>query len=69
MQDETREHGESNTSLLIGGSIMLGLGTMFLLINLHILPDWGDIWPLILIIVGVALIIGSFSKKKQTGNN
>lgn len=49
-----------------GGTIVLGIGILFLLINLDILPSMRDSWPLILIIVGLTLIIGSFFKKKHS---
>jgi uncharacterized membrane protein HdeD (DUF308 family) len=52
--------------MLIGGLITLGVGLIFLLINLDILPAMRDMWPMILIIVGVALIIGSFYKDKKS---
>ena len=56
---------ESRRGMLIGGLITLGVGTIFLLVNLEILPNIGDMWPLIPIIVGISLIAGAFSK----GNN
>ena len=52
--------------LLIGGSITLGVGLIFLLSNLNILPDIGEMWPMFPIIVGVALIIGAFYKDKKS---
>jgi hypothetical protein len=52
--------------MLIGGLITLGIGVIFLLSNLEILPDVGEMWPLIPIIVGISLIIGSFSKGKKS---
>ena len=52
--------------LLIGGSITLGVGLLFLLSNLNILPDIGEMWPMIPIIVGISLIIGSFYKGKES---
>ena len=57
---------ESSRGMLTGGLITLGIGLLFLLINLDILPDMGDMWPLIPIIVGVALIVSSFKKGKKS---
>ncbi len=51
--------------MMIGGLIVLGIGILFLLINLGIIPGFKVIWPIIMIIVGLALIIGSFSRSKK----
>ena len=64
MSDEKMEEGRRG--MLIGGLITLGVGLIFLLSNLDILPDIGEMWPLIPIIVGVSLIIGSFYKGKKS---
>ncbi len=57
---------EDRRGMLVGGLITLGIGVLFLLSNMGILPDIGRMWPLIPIIVGVALIIGAFSKGKKS---
>jgi hypothetical protein len=44
---------------------LIGLGTLFLLINTGVLPDWGESWPAVLIIIGVAMLIGSFFIKPK----
>lgn len=64
MSDKTRE--EERRGMLIGGLITLGVGLIFLLSNLGILPEIGEIWPLIPIIVGISLIIGSFCRGKKS---
>ena len=53
--------------MLIGGTIVLGVGLLFLLINLDIVPGMHDMWPVFLIIVGVAVIVGGFYKGKRGG--
>ena len=53
--------------MLIGGLIVAGIGVFFLLRNLGIIPNLGRMWPVIPIIVGVAMIIGSFSRIRSTG--
>ena len=63
MSDKKME--SERRGMLIGGLITLGVGLIFLLINLGILPEMRDMWPMIPIIVGVALIIGSFYKDKK----
>lgn len=46
---------------LVGALILIGLGTLFLLSNLGLLPPLGPLfarwWPLILIIVGISLLL------------
>jgi len=46
--------------MLVGGLIVFGVGVFFLLDQLGIIPDMSDMWPIFPIIVGLALIIGSF---------
>ena len=56
---------EDRRGLLIGGMITMGVGLIFLLNNLGILPDIGEMWPLIPIVVGISLIVASFYKSKK----
>ena len=64
MSDKKSE--DERRGMLIGGLIVLGIGFIFLLSNLGILPDIDEMWPLILIIIGVSLMIGSFYKGKKS---
>ena len=65
MTDAEKKESEDRLWTLIGGSIVTGVGILFLLINMDLLPPMEDTWPIILIIVGLALIIGTFFKKKK----
>jgi hypothetical protein len=49
---------EKKGSLSIG-IILTGLGLVFLLANFNIIPRMSRSWPLILIIVGAALVVGA----------
>ncbi len=60
---------EDRSGTIIGGVILIGLGTLFFLINTGVLPNWGRSWPGILIIVGVALLIGSLFRKQKRTND
>ncbi len=51
---------------ITAGLIMVGIGLVFLLSNLGIIPDLGETWPLFLIIVGVALLIGAMRDRKSS---
>jgi len=64
MDDEMKKH-DDRSGLLIGGTILIGIGLLFLLINLDILPNMGKSWPIIIIVIGAALIFGGFGKKKK----
>jgi hypothetical protein len=62
------EHKEKDDrrGMVIGGLIVLGIGLVFLLGNLGIIPDIGNTWPLILVVIGVALLIGAIIKKDKS---
>jgi hypothetical protein len=47
-------------SKVLGGVLLIGLGLVFFSTSTGLLPpgSWGYIWPLFLIIPGVALIVG-----------
>ena len=59
-----KEEKEDRHGMVIGGIIVLGIGIVFLLGNLRIIPHIGEMWPLILVVVGVALLIGALVKKE-----
>lgn len=61
------DNKETRHGMVIGGLIVLGLGVVFLLANLEIIPDFGTMWPLILVVVGIALLIGAAVKKEKKG--
>gem|GEM_PF-4605657 len=63
MSHQTFNDGRSTT--ITWALILIGLGTLFLLINTGVLPDWGESWPAVLIIIGVAMLIGSFFIKPK----
>lgn len=42
---------------LTGGIIVLGIGLLFLLVNLDVIPPMRKSWPIFLIIVGIALVV------------
>jgi multisubunit Na+/H+ antiporter MnhB subunit len=63
--DEEKKKQDDRSGLMIGGSILIGIGLLFLLINLDVLPNMGRSWPIIIIVIGIALIIGGFGKKKK----
>ncbi|MBE0648693.1 MAG: PspC domain-containing protein [Bacteroidales bacterium] len=52
---------------LIGGLVLITLGAIFLADQFIPQLDFGDLWPIILIVIGVALLFNAYGKpsKKQ----
>lgn len=69
--DASNQEGVPPTSLdasrgsLIAGLILITLGALFLVDRFVPRIDFADLWPLILVIGGVALIINHFNKDKE----
>jgi phage shock protein PspC (stress-responsive transcriptional regulator) len=47
-----------------GGIILITIGSIFLIDRFVPRIDFGDLWPLILVVIGAILIINSFQKNK-----
>lgn len=50
---------------LIGGLVLITLGVLFLADEFFPQFDFGDLWPVIIIVIGVGLLIKAFSGKKN----
>ncbi len=59
------EKEKNNRGGLIGGLVLITLGSIFLADKLIPRIDFGDLWPIILVVVGAVLIITNFSEKKK----
>lgn len=59
---------ERNKGSLIGGMVLITLGGLFLASELIPQVDFGDLWPVILIVVGIGLLINTISKRNQNTN-
>ena len=55
---DKKKKSKGNGSMT-AGFIMIGIGLVFLLSNMGVIPDIDETWPLFLIIVGAALLIGA----------
>lgn len=64
MSDRRRDEPRG---MLMGGLIVLGVGVLFLLHNLGVIPDMDVVWPIFPIIVGLALIIGGLMRMRSGG--
>ncbi len=62
-QEEPRKH-DKNDGNLWAGLILITLGGIFLIDRFVPRIDFGDLWPLILIVVGVILITKSVQQSK-----
>ncbi len=60
---------DDRRGMLIAGVIVTGIGVLFLLIELRIIPRIGDMWPVIPIIVGIALIVGGLTRNGRRGES
>lgn len=49
---------------LVGGLVLITLGVLFLADEFFPGFDFGDLWPVIIIVIGVGLLINAFSGKK-----
>jgi len=56
-----RRDGEG---MITGGLIVTGVGVLFLLRNLDLIPDFDIVWPVFPIIVGIALLFGGLRARK-----
>jgi phage shock protein PspC (stress-responsive transcriptional regulator) len=61
---EGKKHQKSRGNL-IGGLVLLTLGVLFLLDNFTQV-DFGDLWPVLLIVAGVAVLLNSFNQKNKS---
>lgn len=50
---------------LTWGIILIGIGFIFLLSNWGIIPELDESWPIILIVIGVALILVAKRKDEE----
>ena len=61
---EGRGHNDAR-GMLTGGLIVLGIGVLFLLKNLGVIPNFNIVWPVIPIIVGISLIASAVMRMKR----
>ncbi len=63
-------HHPKNNPNYIGGLILIGLGSIFLLQQWFSWARWDRLWPLIIIAIGVALVIkNATAPTAETKNN
>jgi hypothetical protein len=62
-----RDRRDDPRGMLMGGLIVLGVGVLFLLHNLGLIPDMEVVWPMFPILVGLALIVGALMRMRDAG--
>ena len=63
------EKKKLNNGSLIGGAILIMIGAIFLFDNLLPWLDFADLWPLALVIAGLAIVRMNYSRKKSKNEN
>jgi len=66
MNERSSSNYKDDRGRLVGGIIVAGIGLVFLLSNLDVIPHIGKTWPLILVVVGFALLIGAVRGRGQS---
>ena len=54
---------------LIGGLILIGLGSYFLLDEFEIIPNWfrlGKLWPLVFVVIGLSILFKGAKQESQS---
>ncbi len=61
------EKKKNNDGNLWGGMILITLGILFLIDRFVPRIDFGDLWPFILVVIGVVLILRNYQKPDREG--
>ena len=65
MSNGEKKKRDKSKGSVTAGFILVGIGLVFLLSNLGMIPSLGETWPLFLIIIGASLLIGALRDKKS----
>ncbi len=57
--------GQRKRGNLIGGLVLITLGVLFLADEFIPNIDFGDLWPVLLVVIGIGLLVKGVSGKKQ----
>ena len=68
MNDSKREVRKKKRPI-ISGIVFLGIGLFLLTQTTNLLPPIEHSWPIFIIIVGLALILGSLFKRKDSSDS
>ena len=62
---KTHHPQQKNRGNLIGGLVLITLGVLFLADEFIPHISFGDLWPIILIVIGAGLLINSFGRRQS----
>jgi hypothetical protein len=67
--NESRTDRNWDSGRLIPAIVLIGIGSLFLLGNLHLIPsmNWFDFWPVILIVIGALKLVDASRGGSYTG--
>ncbi len=63
-----QQNKEQNKGSLIGGLVLITLGGLFLAAEFIPRVDFWDLWPVILIVIGIGLLFNTLTGRKQNIN-
>jgi len=66
---DTKKKARKEKRPIISGIIYLGIGLFLLTQTTNLLPPIEHSWPIFIIIVGLALILGSLFKRKDNSDS
>ena len=64
-----KKRGQKGKGNLIGGLVLITLGSLFLADEFIPNISFGDLWPVILVVIGIGLLVNSISGKNQHFKN
>ena len=66
MENEPKKPEQNQKGMIVSGLIVMGMGVLFLGAELGWFPGLHRTWPVILIVVGFALLMGALFKKPSS---
>jgi phage shock protein PspC (stress-responsive transcriptional regulator) len=69
VDDDNLEEKKSGNGSIIGGAILIIIGLFFLLENLWPWLNFSDLWPITLVIAGLAIVKMNYIGKKSNNDN
>ncbi len=67
MENEPKKPEQNQRGMMVSGLIVMGMGVLFLADEMGWIPGLSRTWPVILIVVGFALLAGALFKKPKPG--
>ena len=62
---EIPPRGKNRKHPLVSGIILLGIGLFLLAVNYGWLPDIQQSWPVVIILIGIAILISTLARRRS----